>query len=139
MRHNILGQLSLSNLPEENRLPADWGPRMRYPLLRFTISPLFEGQLVSVLQFYTLQTDRRLCLVLENIAGDGQAEVTVPAGSPVGFVTQAGVAEVLEDETAKAEKWQQLHSFKLWTPKYKVAVTLRQIFSFTALLALEGL
>ena len=107
MRHNILGQLSLSNLPEENRLPADWGPRMRYPLLRFTISPLFEGQLVSVLQFYTLQTDRRLCLVLENIAGDGQAEVTVPAGSPVGFVTQAGVAEVLEDETAKAEKWQQ--------------------------------
>jgi hypothetical protein len=66
---------------------------MPHPLLRFTISPLLASRLASVRQFYTLQANQRLLLVLQNVADDGRP-VSVPAGCRVGYVTAASFEEL---------------------------------------------
>ena len=85
-----------------SELPADWGSKKAsYPLLRFNLCPLLTGRLASSRLFYTLQPGRRLLLVVESISDQ---PVCVPAGHPVGFVTKASVAEVLEAKRIHTEE-----------------------------------
>ena len=66
---------------------------LHHPLLRFTMNPLLSDRLASVHQFYTLQANQRLLLVLKNKRGQA---VYLPAGVPIGQVAMASMAEVKE-------------------------------------------
>jgi hypothetical protein len=75
---------------------ADAWQRDQYPLLRFSLCPLLAGRLTSVRTFYTLQPAQRLLLVLEYSDPEGRPLTLLPS-SPVGFVTRATVAGVMEE------------------------------------------
>jgi len=65
------------------------------------VSPALVNKLRSAHPFYTLQYNNRLLLVLETVAGE---PVEVLPGYPVGYVSRATTAEVMEEAAAEERR-----------------------------------